>query len=81
MMCKVENVLREVRRLNDAPDLDSALILNQCADRMEELGRELAVPSILPCNQPYRGSHGFTRALVELKGLEDTSKRAGTESD
>ena len=38
---QVEDVLRQVRGLHDAADLDRALGLDQLADRDEEVGREL----------------------------------------
>jgi len=42
LMCEIQNRLWQVGSLDDAPHLDSTLILDQLAYQVQELGRELS---------------------------------------
>lgn len=62
---QVPDALGEIGRLDQTADLDGALLINQLPDKIDEVGRELGVPAILPCNQTDqrincgRGSVGY----------------------
>src|SRR4051794_35357212 len=44
-MCEIENVLRQRRGLDDAPDLDGAFFFDESADGVEQAGGELHTTS------------------------------------
>ena len=81
MMRQVQHILRQVRGLDDAPDLDGALIFNKHAHRVQQLGRELAVPAVLPRDEADGGGDRVARvALCLLKHFQDARQRLGAEA-
>ena len=79
MVRQVEDILREARGLYDAPHLDRALVLDEGAHRVEELRRELAVPPVLPGNQPDRRRHRLAGVLARLEDAKDARERLWAE--
>lgn len=80
MVRQVQHVLRETRRLDDTPNLDRPLILYQRADGEEQLGRELAIPAVLPRHQSDDAGDYLSRVLLLLIQTQDPLQGLGAES-
>lgn len=81
VVCEIEDVLRQIGGLNNAPNFNGPFILNQHPNGVKQLGRELAVPPVLPGNQSDGGRHRLPRILVLLKDPEDTRESLRAESN
>lgn len=77
---KIKHILRQARGLNDAPHLDGALVLDQSPNCVEQLRRKLAVPPVLPRNEPDRRRHRLASVLVFLEDSQDARECLGAES-
>lgn len=80
-MRQIKDILRETRRLDDTPNLDGALVLNQRADRIQQLGAELRVPAVLPRDEADDAGDHFAGILVLFHVAENTGEGFGGEAD
>lgn len=80
VMGQVQNVLRQARCLDDAPNLHGTFVLDECPDRVQQLRAKLAIPAVLPGDQANGCCNRFPRVLLLLKYPQNSGQGLGTEA-